>query len=112
MTLSAEATGRPWVTPERSLKRAVVLRSTIAAIRFPLSASTKQKRHPYGTAFDAQDRGRTIHQLSQESINLTTGAAKSAAFDSDLAEVAARWPNLPSGIRTAILAIVRQHRSH
>jgi hypothetical protein len=57
----------------------------------------------------AQDRDRTIADSTGKSNDSTKGDAKSAAIDSTLAELLAGWDNLPSLIKSAILAVARQH---
>jgi hypothetical protein len=57
----------------------------------------------------AQDRGRTIADSPEKSSEPAKVAAKSAAIDPKLAEVLARWNELPSVLKSAILAIVRQN---
>jgi hypothetical protein len=57
----------------------------------------------------AQDRDRTIPYSTEKSSDFTKGAAKSAAIDPDLAELVANWPSLPALIKSAILAVARQH---
>jgi hypothetical protein len=39
----------------------------------------------------------------------SNGAAKSAATDAELAELVAGWKDLPDVIKSAILAVARQH---
>jgi hypothetical protein len=56
----------------------------------------------------AQDRDRTIADSTQKSSDSAKGAAKSAAIDPMLAELLARWNNLPRVIKSAILAVARQ----
>jgi len=57
----------------------------------------------------AQDRHRTISNSAEKSSDLAKGAAKSAAIDPELAELLERWKNLPPVIKSAVLAIARQH---
>jgi hypothetical protein len=61
----------------------------------------------------AQDRGRTIADSTRESSDSGKGAAKSAAkiaaIDPELADLVANWPSLPVIIKSAILAVARQH---
>jgi hypothetical protein len=59
---------------------------------------------------NAQDRHRTIADSSEKSSDSAKGAAKSAAIDPMLAELLAGWNNLPPVIKSAILAIARQHQ--
>jgi len=58
---------------------------------------------------DAQDRDRTIADSTEKSSDSAKGAAKSAAIDPMLTELLARWNNLPPVIKSAILAVARQH---
>jgi hypothetical protein len=57
----------------------------------------------------AQDRGRTIADSSEKSSDSAKGAAKSAAIDPELAALVANWPALPAIIKSAIIAVARQH---
>ena len=69
-----------------------------------------QKRiNPSFDGFNAQDRGRTIADSNGKSSDSGKGAAKSAAIDPMLAELLAGWNNLPPVIKSAILAVARQH---
>jgi hypothetical protein len=63
-------------------------------------------REPPG---DAQDRGRTIADSTEKSSDSAKGAAKSAAIDPELAELAAVWPSLSAIIKSVILGVARQH---
>jgi hypothetical protein len=58
---------------------------------------------------NAQDRDRTIADSAQKSSDSAKGAAKSAALDPELADLVANWPSLPGIIKSAILAVARQH---
>jgi hypothetical protein len=58
---------------------------------------------------NAQDRDRTIPDSTEKSSDSAKGAAKSAAIDPMLNELLARWNNLPPVIKSAILAVARQH---
>ena len=60
---------------------------------------------------DAQDRGRTIRDFSEESCSLVNSAAECAAIDPELSELLARWRTLPYVIKSAILAVARQNQS-
>jgi hypothetical protein len=57
----------------------------------------------------AQDRGRTIADSAEKSSDSAKGAAKSAAIDPGLADLAAVWPSLPAIIKSVILGVARQH---
>jgi hypothetical protein len=57
----------------------------------------------------AQDRDRTIADSTEKSSDSAKGAAKSAAIDPMLTELLAGWDNLPPVIKSAILAVARQH---
>jgi hypothetical protein len=59
----------------------------------------------------AQDRDRTIADFPEKSSDSAKGAAKSAAIDPMLTELMARWNNLPPVIKSAILAVARQHHA-
>jgi hypothetical protein len=59
----------------------------------------------------AQDRDRTIADSTGKSSDSEKGAAKGAAADPMLAELLARWNNLPPVIKSAILAIAGQHQA-
>jgi hypothetical protein len=58
---------------------------------------------------NAQDRDRTIADSTGKSSDSAKGAAKSAAIDPELADLVANWPSLPVIIKSAILAVARQH---
>jgi hypothetical protein len=58
---------------------------------------------------NAQDRDRTISDSTQKSSDFEKGAAKSAAIDPELADLSANWSALPAMIKSAILAVARQH---
>ena len=45
----------------------------------------------------------------EKSSDFAKGAAKSAAIDPELAELAAVWPSLPAIIKSMILGVARQH---
>jgi hypothetical protein len=60
---------------------------------------------------DAQDRDRTIADSTEKSSDSAEGAAKSAAIDPMLTELLAGWNNLPPVIKSAILAVARQHQA-
>ena len=75
------------------------------------SAHNEQSRPGWGRLLDARDRDRTIRDLPEKSSDLAEGAAKSAAIDPILAELLARWDNLPPVIKSAILAVAREHRA-
>ncbi len=78
---------------------------------------TKEPRFPAENAGNAvlslsssaQDRHRTIAEFLEESGDSGNGAAKSAAIDPELNELLGRWKNLPPVIKSAVLAIARQH---
>jgi hypothetical protein len=57
----------------------------------------------------AQDRGRTVADSTGKSSDSGNGAAKSAAIDPELAELAAVWPSLSAIIKSVILGVARQH---
>jgi hypothetical protein len=59
--------------------------------------------------FNAQDRDRTIADSAEKSSDSAQGDAKSAAIDTELADLVANWPSLPAIIKSAILAVARQH---
>jgi hypothetical protein len=59
----------------------------------------------------AQDRDRTIHDSCRKSSDSDNGAAKSAAIDPELADLAANWASLPAIIKSAILAVARTHKA-
>jgi hypothetical protein len=61
-------------------------------------------------SLNAQDRDRTIADSTKKSSDSDKGAAKSAAIDPMLAELLAGWNNLPPVIKSAILAVARQHK--
>jgi len=46
---------------------------------------------------------------ARKSSEPAQGAAKSAAIDPDLANLVANWASLPSVIKSAILAVAREH---
>jgi hypothetical protein len=70
----------------------------------------KQEGDPSWIAFKiAQDRGRTIADSTEKSSDSAKGAAKSAAIDPELAELAAVWPSLSAIIKSVILGVARQH---
>ena len=74
------------------------------------TASRNEEGDPLRVAFGlAQDRGRTIADSTGKSSDSGKGAAKSAAIDLMLAELLAGWNNLPPVIKSAILAVARQH---
>jgi hypothetical protein len=58
----------------------------------------------------AQDRDQTSGDSTGKSSDSSKRAAKSAAVHADLAELSASWNNLPTMLKSAILAIVRQYR--
>jgi hypothetical protein len=62
-----------------------------------------------GCSENAQDSHRTISDFAKKPSDLAEGAAKGAAIDPELAELLARWKNLPPDIRSAVLTIARQH---
>jgi hypothetical protein len=64
---------------------------------------------PIGRLLIAQDRGRTIADSTEKSSDSAKGAAKSAAIDPELAELAAVWPSLSAIIKSVILGVARQH---
>jgi hypothetical protein len=66
----------------------------------------KREGDPSWIAFEcAQDRGQTIPDSPEKS----NACAKGAAIDPDLAELISNWASLPAIIRSAILAVARQH---
>jgi len=65
--------------------------------------------HASATFANARDRHQTIGDFAEKSGDSKEGAAKSAAIDPELAELLGRWKNLPPVIKSAILAIARQH---
>ncbi|HEX4053868.1 MAG TPA: hypothetical protein VHX86_06355 [Tepidisphaeraceae bacterium] len=81
-----------------------------ASVSAELTARRNAKRRPHWIGvFDAQDRGRTIADSTEKSSDSAKGAAKSAAIDPELAELVSNWNTLPVIIKSAILAVARQH---
>ena len=78
-----------------------------------LAARSNKEGDPLKVAFGlAQDRDRTIADSTGKSSDSGKGAAKSAAIDPMLAELLAGWNNLPPVIKSAILAVARQHQAN
>jgi len=50
-----------------------------------------------------------VRDSAEKLSDSTQGDAKSAATDPDLADLIANWPTLPPIIKSAILAVARQH---
>jgi hypothetical protein len=98
---------------QRAAKSAAISSSEYAQLA---QDETKEPRFPAENAVNAvpqlssfaQDRGRTVADSTEKSSDSAKGAAKSAAIDPMLAELLARWNNLPRVIKSAILAVARQ----
>ena len=71
----------------------------------------KRRRPELGRLLNAQDRDRTIADSTGKSSDSAKGAAKSAAIDPELAELLATWDDLPPVLKSAILAVARQHQT-
>jgi hypothetical protein len=99
---------------QRAAKNAVISSGEYARLA---QEQKKEPRFPPEIAADAvlslsscaQDRGRTIAESAEKSSDSSNGAAKSAAIDPELANLFAIWDKLPPMIRSAILAVARQH---
>jgi hypothetical protein len=95
-------------------KSAAILSSEYAQLA---QVETKEPHFPAENAVNAvhqlssyaQDRDRTISDSAAKSTDSVNGAAKSAAIDPELADLIANWPSLPAIIKSAILAVARQH---
>jgi hypothetical protein len=101
---------------QRAAKSAAISSSEYAQLA---QVETKEARFPAENAVNAvhqlssyaRDRHRTIADSPEKSSDSTKGDAKSAAIDPMLAELLAGWNNLPPVIKSAILAVARQHQA-
>lgn len=83
-----------------------------AGLRRRHNSPAIEEGDPHRIAFmNAQDRDRTIADSTEKSSDSAKGAAKSAAIDPMLTELLAGWNNLPPVIKSAILAVARQHQA-
>lgn len=96
-------------TADKTWKRKVKTHGIGAFSPWTAERSTKKPRPIRPRLCDAQDRDRTIGDSAEKSSDSAPGAAKSAAIDPDIAELAAKWPSLPAIIKSAILAVARPH---